>query len=518
VLVAAVAVAIAGGTGLPDAGPPATAATAGVVPAPPPAYCRIRPAPEWPEFTAGGAAPDLTAFQDYRAGLGMGAGDRGAGVTIADIEYEWRAGHVELASRALPPGDRSGLPSGYRAAEHGTAVLGVLGASEDGRGVTGLVPDATLVPVSPRTSPYQPWLEVSAAAATLGPGDVILIELQAGLNAGGAPFAPIEVYPEMRAAIRAAVDKGIVVVEPAGNGGGDVARLGEAAVPAATWLAGPSAPGHSGALIVAGGGAGTDETGTADRRRVPGSNFGARVDLQGFGAGVVTSGYGDAPWSPVGDASYTACFDGTSSAAATVAGAVAALQSAEIARDGTPLTPRRVRDLLVATGVPQADPADGWIGPRPSVSAAVAALGDEAVTPPPPPTAITPPPATGGVTPPTPAVPPVPAGSAALPAAPAISATAVAPPAARTLRAVLDRRARTLTLRLGALSRGAVVRVGTRRARVAGGRVVVRGVRRGVLLVRVTPPRRAAGSVRAVAWRVTVPARGAPRVAPVRLR
>ncbi|WP_217922936.1 S8 family serine peptidase [Miltoncostaea oceani] len=374
-----VALAVAGGAGVQGAG---TAAEAGVEPAPPPAYCRVRPAPAWPAFTAGGAAPDLTAFQDYRAGLGMGAADRGAGVTIADIEYEWRAGHVELAPRALAPGDRSGLPSEYRAAEHGTAVLGVLGASEDGRGVTGLVPDATLVPVSPRISPYQPWQEVTAAAATLGPGDVILIELQAGLNAGGAPFAPIEVYPEMRAAIRAAVDKGIVVVEPAGNGGGDIARLGELATPAATWLAGPSAPGHSGALIVAGGGAGTDETGTGDRRRVPGSNHGARVDLQGYGAGVVTAGYGDAPWSPVGDAGYTACFDGTSSAAATVAGAVAALQSAEIARDGTPLTPQRVRDLLVATGVPQADLADGWIGPRPSVSAAVAALGDEAVPPP----------------------------------------------------------------------------------------------------------------------------------------
>ena len=36
------------------------------VPAPPPAYCRVRPAaPEWPEFTADGPAPDLTAFQDF---------------------------------------------------------------------------------------------------------------------------------------------------------------------------------------------------------------------------------------------------------------------------------------------------------------------------------------------------------------------------------------------------------------------------------------------------------------------
>ncbi|WP_217922937.1 hypothetical protein [Miltoncostaea oceani] len=60
------------------------------------------------------------------------------------------------------------------------------------------------------------------------------------------------------------------------------------------------------------------------------------------------------------------------------------------------------------------------------------------------------------------------------------------------------------------------MRVGTRTVRVTAGRVVLRGVRRGALVVRVAPPRRSAASVRAVAWRVTVPARGAPRVVPLR--
>jgi hypothetical protein len=35
---------------------------------------------------------------------------------------------------------------------------------------------------------------------------------------------------------------------------------------------------------------------------------------------------------------------------------------------------------------------------------------------------------------------------------------------------------------------------------------------RGALLVRVTPPARRAASLRAVSWRVTIPARGAARV------
>ncbi len=483
-----------------------------VEPAPPPGYCRVRPAEVWPAFGPDGSAPDLTPFQDYRAGLGIDGSARGAGVTIADIEYEWRPQHTELAGRALPPGSGSGLPPGYRAEDHGTAVLGILGASEDGRGVTGLAPDATLAPRSPLTpgqADYRPWEAVTAAARTLGPGDVMLIELQAGLDAGAAPFVPIEVYGEMRTAIRAAVDKGIVVVEPAGNGGGDIAELLAQRNVRAPWLLGPSAPDHSGALIVSGGGAGTDDDGTPDRARVPGSNSGARIDVQGYGAAVVTSGYGDSPWSPGGDGTYTACFDGTSSAAATIAGAAAVVQSAEIARDGTPLTPAQLRDLLVATGTEQSRPADGHIGPRPFVAAAIASLGD--LPPPPPPSGQVPPPASSG--PVVPAVPPVPPP---VPAAPAVAAAATPVPAARALRVGIDRARGRLTLRLRGLAPRAVVRVGARRVRVVGGRAVLRRAVRGTFVVRVSAPSRSGAGVAVVAFRVTLPARGAARV--VRLR
>ena len=112
-----------------------------------------------------------------------------------------------------------------------------------------------------------------------------------------------------------------------------------------------------------------------DLQRTPESNYGARVDLQGYGAGVVTSGYADLPGADA-DSSYTACFDGTSSASATVAGAVAVVQGEAIARFGSPLTPAQMRTLLVTTGRPQvmADPADGAIGPRPQVGAAIDAI------------------------------------------------------------------------------------------------------------------------------------------------
>jgi len=483
----------------------ASDASSSVTPAPPPAYCRERPAATWPAFPAAIRPPDLTPFQDYRAGLGIDGDARGAGVTIADIEYEWRAGHVELAARSLPPGSGSALPAEYRAEDHGTAVLGILGASEDGSGVTGLAPEATLAPRSPYPTGqtfYRPWETVTAAARTLGPGDVMLIELQAGLTNGGGPFVPIEFYPEMRAAIRAAVDSGIVVVEPAGNGGGDIATLAGGAAP---WLTGPSAPSHSGALIVSGGGSATDEQGIGDRRRVPGSNWGDRIDVQGYGTAVVTSGYGDAPWSSTGDRAYTACFDGTSSAAATIAAAVAVLQSAEIARDGSPLTPVQVRDLLVTTGTPQADlAADGNIGPRPVVSAAIARLPALPTVPPPPsgPDPVVPP--LSPVTPVTPAVPPL---TPVIPAPPAVGVATVVP-AARGLRVVVARRAGTVTLRLSGLAPAAVVRLGAKRLKLTRGRVVLRRATRGTFVVRVT----ARAGRHAVAFRVTLPARGAPRV------
>lgn len=504
---------------------PAGEATPAVEPAPPPGgYCRVRPVETWPAFTPGLPTPDLTAFQDYREGLGVEPATRGAGVTVADVEYEWRAGHAELAPLGLPAAAPAPLDPAHRAAEHGTAVLGVLAGVDDGAGVTGLAPEASLTVLSPFTEAgYQPQKAISAAAGSLGPGDVLLIELQAGLSSGAAPYVPIEVYPQVRAAIRAAVDRGIVVVEPAGNSGGDIAELLAAASTPAPWLADPGHEAASGALVVAGGGAGLDESGTPDLRRVAGSNHGARVDLQGYGGGVVTSGYGDQPWSPPGDAGYTACFDGTSSAAATVAGAVAALQGAAIAERGVPLTPAQVRDLLVATGTPQADPvADGTIGPRPDVAAAVAALPPAPPEPAPPASqggdAPPPPPAGSGVVPaappPEPAVLPMPSAPAVAGSS-AVASRPVARPALRRLRARLDRRSGRLRLRLAGLAPRATVKVGQARARVVRGRVLVRRPRR-VFLVRVNARATATRRYRPSVFRVVIRRTGAPHVVRVR--
>jgi hypothetical protein len=432
------------------------------VPAPPPATCRVAPSPNWAGYSEDPADVDLSPFQDYRAAMGIGDGIRGSGVTIADVEYEWRPTHVELAAIGLAAPPATGLPAAYRSADHGTAVLGVLGASPDGKGVSGLVPDADLRPISPFYGrDYQPARAINDAAAGLGPGDVILIEQQA--QAGGS-LVPVEFLVDVRNAIAAAVRKGIVVVEPAGNGNLDIGTLEQA-----PWLAGQTAPGHSGAIIVGAGGSDTDQSGPTALRRAVGSNWGSRVDLQGIGVGVVTSGYGDGIGG-VGDRAYTSCFDGTSSASATVAAAVAALQSGAIAQNGQPLAPADVRRLLVETGQRQVNPEDGVIGPRPRVDAALIRLA-------------------GG---PPPADLDVPVATVTAPQAPAVPVRpgriqkATAP--AATVTARYAKAGGRLTIRLARLAKGAKVTAAGRRAKVVRGTVVLRRVKPGRFVVVVTPP------------------------------
>lgn len=495
--------------GLATAAAAASAATAGpdaaILPAPPPAsYCRVGPPAGWPVIGTS-PTPDLSAYQDYRAGLAIPAGAAGAGVRIGDVEYEWTARHEELASRNLPEAVPTGLSPAYRARDHGTAVLGVLGAGDDGHGVTGLAPASTLRPISPFSPDYAPAAAIGDAADGLRPGDILLVELQSLVvrSDGSTLLGPIEFHPSVRDAIAKAVAKGVIVVEPAGNGDLDVGSLG------APWLSDPSDEDASGAIMVGAGGSGLAQPAVDDRARVPGSNWGDRVDVQGVGAGVVTSGYSDISGTAP-ERSYTACFDGTSSASATVAAAAAVLQGEVIARTGSPLTPAAMREALVSSGLPQ-ETAEGSpvrnIGPRPQVAAALAAL---AVAQPPPavPGGGTPPPSVAA---PAPAPAPVPApfvvGAASSAATPA--------DAVRGLGVGYRHRGGRLVVTLRSAAPGATARLGARRVAVRSGRIVLTGVRPGRLVLRVSAPARSGVSYRAVGFRITITSRGAVTVARV---
>ncbi len=112
------------------------------------------------------------------------------------------------------------------AQDHGTASVGVLASCDNGLGTTGMVPQATVQFRS--FVPYWPATGIYHAALSLTAGNVLLIEIQApSYSTNGCYFCmtgsncedwvPVEYYPGEHAAIRSAVQSGIVVVEPSGN-------------------------------------------------------------------------------------------------------------------------------------------------------------------------------------------------------------------------------------------------------------------------------------------------------------
>ncbi len=89
------------------------------------------------------------------------------------------------------------------------------------------------------------------------------------------------------------------------------------------------------------------------RSRIWFSNYGKIVNVQAWGWHVCTLGYGDAQGGASENVWYTLRFSGTSSASPIVTGAVACMQGRAKAKNGAPLAPDKVRQILMKTGTPQ---------------------------------------------------------------------------------------------------------------------------------------------------------------------
>ena len=287
-------------------------------------------------------------------------GFRGAGVWFADIEGGWNDEHEDL------PGDRIKHVGGTKFRDpawraHGTAVLGEVVGRDNGKGVVGIAPDVERVFTSSigGTSVAN---AIDVAAKNLRAGDVLLIELQGGGPRGR--YVPVEYWDDVFDAIKAATKRGVIVVEAAGNGAEDLDH--------ATYKRKFDRDTRdSGAIMVGAGG--PPRGGYQDRERLDFSNYGGRVDLQGWGRKVATLDYGDLQACAGADRHYTGEFSGTSSASPIVAGAAVIVQSVA-KRRGTLLTPIEVRNLLRSTGTPQVGDTSEQIGPRPDLERAITAL------------------------------------------------------------------------------------------------------------------------------------------------
>lgn len=277
-------------------------------------------------------------------------GGRGAGVRIADIEKAWGT-HRDIRN-PLP------IPGSTYLEHHGTAVEGLLSARNDGIGIDGIASDACLLRVP--VGSFQPANVANALCGTvaaLDPGDVILLETKYRIiypdGDGGSctsPDLPHETADNCICILKRAVNKGIHVIQAAGNGGVDIDP----------YLSGRE---DTGSIVVA---AGQPAIGT----RVAASNWGNRVNLFSWGHSVVApSGLekNSDLWHTAG-ARY-AYFNGTSAAAAIVAGAVACL-SGILKAAGKSLPPHEMRQLLVDTGYAKKKSEGNQIGVHPNLRAA----------------------------------------------------------------------------------------------------------------------------------------------------
>lgn len=361
----------------------------------------IKPASELPQVNdipadLNDAPPDTPDFQASQIYLGAApagiealwahgqAGGKGNNIRIIDIEGAWRFSHEDLMQ--VQGGVVGGTPSTSLAwRNHGTAVIGEFGGDENSLGILGISPRSNTRAISIFGTGQGSAKAIRDAANLLSAGDVILIELhRPGPSRAFESrddqlgYIAVEWWEDDWAAIKFATNKGVIVVEAAGNGAENL----DAAIYSVKPTGFPTAWTNpfnrsnrdSGAILV---GAGAPPPGThgrdhgPDRSRLGFSNYGASLDAQGWGREVTTTGYGNLQGGSDEDLWYTDQFSGTSSASPIVVGAVACTQGNRKARGLAVYTPAQMRSRLRATGSPQTDapgrPATQRIGNRPNL-------------------------------------------------------------------------------------------------------------------------------------------------------
>lgn len=302
--------------------------------------------------------PDPGVNMQYAWNLGLS----GTGIKVRDIEYGCNFNHEELNSVnvSIAAGMTISTSATSSYTEHGTSVFGVVMADKGTYGVSGLAYGAQEMILFPewQQSGYDRVFAVSQAIQNSQSGDVIIYEMQA--YDASSNLLPAEYDLTVWNLTKAATDAGIIIVEAAANGSLDLDSPTYASY---------MNRGNSGAILV---GAGSS---TVNHVKSSFSNYGSRVDVQGWGQNVFTSGFTGSYITIGGDLNqaYTN-FAGTSSATPIVAGCVIVLQSYYHSLTGNYLSPFEMRNLLINTGIPQGNPVTGHVGPLPNMQAALNAI------------------------------------------------------------------------------------------------------------------------------------------------
>ncbi len=288
------------------------------------------------------------------------AGGTGEGIRVGDLEGGWRLDHDELISARIHKLSVFGSSD----VDHGTAVAGIIVGADNGVGTIGIVPEAGLELITDdRGLGFSGTAAaIGLAAAALGGGDVLLLEVAVAFRPGNNPDILIEFQRPVQVAIALATLRGITIIEPAGNGGVDLdgrPSLAHTRPGSPTFV-------DSGAIVV---GAGVLNFGNLTWSRTF-SSFGNRVDC--FAAGSVIR----APASSATNAYQQ--FGGTSGASAIIAGATASLQAmTRAASNGGVLAPADVRRLFRSArlGTLPNNPLGARIGAMPDLRKITRAQG-----------------------------------------------------------------------------------------------------------------------------------------------
>ena len=356
-------------------------------------------------------------------------GGDGANQSFVDIERGWDLEHEDLLDAsgtarvqfigASGTGTSTPFLNVAESRPHGTAVLGIVCASNNNRGMIGIVPNceaavlsywnlavgdpalgsadtanALLAAIADQLSNQIDAVvkdEASADGQTLSSSVTVLVEAQAQLADQPMFYFPVEVYPETFHAIELATQAGVTIIEPAGNGRLVEFRGRPYAVNLDDYvnempdsngfgspkrlalnrdLANNAAFRDSGAIMVGAAEPVPGKNPTQWKRRAF-SNYGSRVDCFAAGRDVATLGsWKQVPNGTSPNNQYCTDFTGTSSAAAIIAGAAVSLQGIYQAKNNAPpMSPQALRAALsdAARGTRTANHPASKIGVMPNL-------------------------------------------------------------------------------------------------------------------------------------------------------
>lgn len=261
-------------------------------------------------------------------------GAQGENVKVISAETDhWDTKHLDLPNSFKDFGDTAPVKA------HDTSSVGIMGAKDNGFGVTGIVNKAKFGHLFARHYDLA-LLSIIEAGEALEAGDVIQIGMQVQTlevnSCRSNCNIPMEYQPAWYDAIKTLTDKGIIVIEAAGNGNINLDLLNKF----------DRNTQDSGAIIV---GAVCASSG----KKADFSSYGKRVDSSSWGcwdvASTTTKDVSADLYDGGSNNQYTKSFAGTSSANPIVAGAAASLSSYAKGRNLT-LSPIEVRTILSETG------------------------------------------------------------------------------------------------------------------------------------------------------------------------